>query len=504
MVEIPQLQNYPSTKISEYRMRGGNVVVKGRIMADDAEAIRSMDGQIKAIVRNSIVKTQTTTLFDIQDDGTFQANLYVPYPTYVYVLPYANVFMCPGDTIDIAIDTESSTRDERYVLKGTGVSGEVNRVTDKVHKTYCNFDYYDYDILENQPLDSLLRWRDVQVSLLDDNVRHMNDGMPELKGLSPLASDIVRTSILCAHLQHLYTAYIKYTDFSSTFDYDEKGVWRQYFSVLHERENMLVDNPLLMLCGDDILYNYLEFGAFYPVVYHNTITEEIPMQYKPELDDFDEPIDEPIPSRREAFKWAARDIRDNLNVGENNFSLQVCMLNLACGFLNANSADTDNAAEVMAAVMPHITHPELARWAMLRYREYIKKNELMIEEEEHATKADTIFQRIIEPYKGNVLYIDFWEIGCGPCRATMLNMRDEVEANKDKPVKYLYITDNTEEECRHFLQSNNIKGEHIYISRSEWGYLQAKFNFSGIPFTMLYDKKGNSRQNITIEELIQE
>lgn len=56
------------------------------------------------------------------------------------------------------------------------------------------------------------------------------------------------------------------------------------------------------------------------------------------------------------------------------------------------------------------------------------------------TKGDSIFQRIIEPYKGNVLYVDFWEMSCGPCRAGMLAMRDEVKANKDKPVKYLYVT----------------------------------------------------------------
>ena len=39
-----------------------------------------------------------------------------------------------------------------------------------------------------------------------------------------------------------------------------------------------------------------------------------------------------------------------------------------------------------------------------------------------------------------------------------------------KPVKYLYITDDTPEHCKSFLEPNNIKGEHIHITRSEWGY----------------------------------
>jgi len=83
-------------------------------------------------------------------------------------------------------------------------------------------------------------------------------------------------------------------------------------------------------------------------------------------------------------------------------------------------------------------------------------------------------------------------------------MRDEVEANKDKPVKYLYVTDDTPEHCKSFLEPNNIKGEHIHITRSEWGYLQEKFQFSGIPFVVIYDKQGNRRENVTVEQLLKE
>ena len=88
----------------------------------------------------------------------------------------------------------------------------------------------------------------------------------------------------------------------------------------------------------------------------------------------------------------------------------------------------------------------------------------------------------------------------------MLDMRDEVEANKDKPVKYLYITYDTEEHCRSFLEPNNIKGEHIFISRSEWAHLQEKFNFSGIPFVVHVDRQGKIRRepNINVKELLAE
>lgn len=130
--------------------------------------------------------------------------------------------------------------------------------------------------------------------------------------------------------------------------------------------------------------------------------------------------------------------------------------------------------------------------------------EIKVEEQKPLTKGDSIFQRIIEPYKGNVLYVDFWAMSCGPCRAKMLRMRDEVEANKDKPVKYIYITDDTPEKCRSFLESNNIKGEHIHVTRQEWGYLSEKFNFSGIPFIVLFDKQGKQRDDTDVEHLLNE
>ncbi|MBR1788173.1 MAG: hypothetical protein IJ762_03130 [Bacteroidaceae bacterium] len=59
-------------------------------------------------------------------------------------------------------------------------------------------------------------------------------------------------------------------------------------------------------------------------------------------------------------------------------------------------------------------------------------------------------------------------------------------------------------EVPQLLEPNNIKGEHIHITRSEWGYLQEKFQFTAIPFVVLLDKKGKLRENVTVEQLLEE
>ena len=109
-----------------------------------------------------------------------------------------------------------------------------------------------------------------------------------------------------------------------------------------------------------------------------------------------------------------------------------------------------------------------------------------------------LLDKIIKPYGGNILFLDFWGMGCGPCRQGMLTMRDKVEALKDSPFRFLYICDgnsNSKEGAEKWMNDNNIKGEHIYVTRNEWNLLMEMFNFSGIPHAALIGKDGKVIQN---------
>ena len=326
----------------------------------------------------------------------------------------------------------------------------------------------------------------------------MNAGLPELEGCSPLASDILRTFILSQHLEHI-CRYYNLTDLDNP---DRGAYWQQYFSFLAPREKYLLDNPLLMISADEFFFNYVEVSVMRPLYTTASKGLILPVDYNSETAIM--LAGEKHNSIYEAKKLAMNELHDRLHISPTNFCTQVSMLRELFNMLKWFKDDYDMASESVSNTMPFITHPALIRRALLTYREYVKENELKVVEDKPLTKGDSIFQRIIEPYKGNVLYVDFWQMSCGPCRGGMLDMRDEVEANKDKPVKYLYITDDTPENCRSFLEPNNIQGEHIHITRSEWGYLQEKFQFSAIPFVLLFDKQGNQRKDVTVEQLLNE
>ena len=478
--EVPLLANYPSADMNSLPLHGGDVLIRGRIVAGDPQVYKQFEGRISSIMRNYIVRKERTTLFEIKEDGTFSLNLHVPYPMYLLVYPMADVYACPGDTVDVIIDTTKPSREEGVILDGTGLSGEVSRLTRKIRDVYCDFsaDYEEMSGSREASPDTLLKWKDKLVERLDYMVCKMNAGLPELEGCSPMASDIIRTYIVAAYMDHI-------SDYYNTPDvegFDRDAFWRQYFSFAAPRERYLLDNPLLMISADEFFFNRVEYSLMRPLhIYYSN----------------------PIFGADE--KRAMNEIHEKLNLSPTDFTAQVCVLRNLVSYELKNAADRpEYATDVVAKKFSVINHPELMRQGVLAYREHIKDNEVKVIEEKPMTKADTIFQRIIEPYKGNVLFVDFWNMACGPCRQSMLSMRDEVEANKDKPVKYLYITDDSEEKCRSFLEPNNIKGEHIHITRAEWGYMKEKFQFSGIPFAVLFDKNGKQRKNTTIEELLKE
>ena len=507
-VEVPQLLNYPSAKLSEYRLHGGNVTIRGGLVPPEEtkgekisqEVLDQMNGRFTVIMRDYIVRKEKTSVIEFKNDGTFSLNVYVPYPMELLVYPLGIVYACPGDTVNVTIDMTKKTKEEGLKFDGTGLGGEVTRLLQVIDEKYCRPDWSN-NAYEKSP-DSLMMWKDEQVAQLDELVRQMNNGLPELAGCSPLASDILRTHILAQRLQYICDFYMRgeyRLREDSTFN--SEAYWQQFFRFVAPRAKYLTDNPLLMIGAGEFFFNGLEYQLFRPM-HISRVLDYIPFNYDPKIAE-DIARENHVYSREFRMK-VMNELQDKLHLSPNDFSAQVCQLRDVFSSSEWHKDEHDLIADDFAATMAVVSHPDLIRQGILAYRDYIKENEVKVVEDKPQTKGDSIFQRIIEPYEGNVLYVDFWEMSCGPCRAAMLHMRDEIEANKDKPVKYLYITDDTPEHCKSFLEPNNIKGEHIHITRSEWGYLEEKFQFTAIPFVVLFDKKGKQRENVTVEQLLEE
>lgn len=194
----------------------------------------------------------------------------------------------------------------------------------------------------------------------------------------------------------------------------------------------------------------------------------------------------------------------------NNFMMQICLLHAVLD-MDEETAEEQylyTMAERFAGAIPLFTDKIVAHRAVDAYRKFVVSKEGHKPEVSLSPEGDALFNALLEKHKGNVIFMDLWGLGCGPCRAGMLNQRADVEYFKDKPVRFLYLCnekDSPRDLSEEFMNSNGIKGEHIYLTEDEWNHLAKKFQFTGIPFCLLIDKAGNivSRKNGVTRSMIE-
>lgn len=104
--------------------------------------------------------------------------------------------------------------------------------------------------------------------------------------------------------------------------------------------------------------------------------------------------------------------------------------------------------------------------------------------------ADSVFDKIINKYKGKVVFIDFWATWCGPCRIGIQEMAPLKSELKDEDIVFLYITNQTSPEKTYRVMIPGIKGEHYRLTEDEYNVLVNRFQINGIPHYAIANKKG--------------
>lgn len=106
-------------------------------------------------------------------------------------------------------------------------------------------------------------------------------------------------------------------------------------------------------------------------------------------------------------------------------------------------------------------------------------------------KGTDILRRIIDPFKGKMVVIDFWATTCGPCVGSIRNMkafREEMKENKE--LAFVFITSeggSPKDAYDKFVKAQDLVNTYR-VTEDENRYLCQLFQFSAIPHYVLIDK----------------
>ena len=159
---------------------------------------------------------------------------------------------------------------------------------------------------------------------------------------------------------------------------------------------------------------------------------------------------------------------------KNPFLQQEGLRVLRSQFGNEDTRITDGGIS-----MPHISDKPLPKWVPLS----LPKG-----------KDADIFSKLIAPYKGKYLFVDFWGMLCGPCRWGIEEKKNTREKYKNNGVfEFVFIT------CPQWTPDKNAYEKYakeqglehsIIVSNDDFNYMQQLFRFTGVPHYLFIDPEG--------------
>jgi thiol-disulfide isomerase/thioredoxin len=107
-------------------------------------------------------------------------------------------------------------------------------------------------------------------------------------------------------------------------------------------------------------------------------------------------------------------------------------------------------------------------------------------------ESDKVFEKLIEKYKGKVVYIDFWATWCGPCRQEIPHSKILSSHFAGQDVVFLYLCCQSDKKnWENTLKSEQMTGDQYLLSSDEYNILSKTFSIHGVPTYVFIDREGN-------------
>lgn len=465
--------------------------------------------------------------------GNFEVDLPVEYAQNLFFTLgnfTGRAFVFPGDMVLYHGTTKelmtsdpdgNMTRDYayEYIDSHTPETVEINLLKSALADSLKDLQT-DFQIVYNvskQGHDKMMEFGEKIKSQTREAVARLTEILTPLN-ISPKSKDFLFTDLLIeineplleADLYYENNMYIRKTDEDGTTklalnpDYVALDPQR-YYGGREDYISYLWDNPYV-LCSQQPFINRLEYGACKRRIRY-VVSREKSKYVQRNLTVFDAAEElKAFTSRRD---WLDNNMREQKEIygSGNDFMSQLIITKSLLALINGAEPTTENlieVSEICADVMRTVEYRSLQKCCLtalnsLAMKVAVNENVAVTSDpSKHISSKSEILASIVEPYKGRLVFVDVWDIYCGPCRAGMIDQKKIVEKYKDAPVTFIYIApESSKEACEKFMAEKDIKGEHIFLSNDDDARFKADFNIQGIPYTILIRQNGEYATGIS-------
>ena len=128
---------------------------------------------------------------------------------------------------------------------------------------------------------------------------------------------------------------------------------------------------------------------------------------------------------------------------------------------------------------------------------------------EGLTDGKAIIDKIIEPYRGKIVYLDIWGTWCAPCKRKLSKAHELKAELKDYDIVYLYLANHSPEKSwKNVIAEYNLTEPncvHYNLPADQQQALEQYVGLTGYPTYRLFDKQGNMHHlNWTDDENLSE
>ena len=482
-----------------------SITVKGRIEGYDAKqfGFTSMECYYEDVFE----KDDATLVLDIADDGTFCKKFQASYPirhsffTYESKVDFDEMpfFARPGETIDITIRKDDNNH---YIcIYNNGSSREVARwlrSSDEFSETILPLARFNGTFSEANELADKV-WQ---------NVMYRLQMVSKREHYTPMEMQLALADIQ-THFAEDYMDYAMNREFALMKQEERDGIyhteildsveWKKLFDDknYYQLHRIDFDNPLLFVSNNfPLLLNRIQFAN--PVRHR---------QYKGMIDE-NGAYENNMENAKKKLTNGKIALRDIMGTDKDNMMIQLCVYKdmlsdfnywrqaedyipriLADTTMNVSEREKrmeelQSLSNMMPLYLGSLSNPYIHQKADQFYANKMAQIELSTPLPD--TPMADLIRSLCAKYPGRFLIIDFWGMGCGPCRSAIQSSKEKrAEIAKRDDVKLVFIagerTTDGSDAYKKYVDEWLADEETICVTNTDFTRLQELFQFNGIP-----------------------